>query len=191
MKWETIKQYTRNGYIRAAGLVGLLASIATIYPIFYPSGPEQNLGFLGSWESRYQYPVPGGTFTFNGVTEYFRNGKYNVNGTFEFSGIAADKPYSVVVLARGVGAWTASKEFLTFTLTGLRTEPGRYKSGEFDMPIPLLEKLSGISLPDLNKYYLPGSSDELKIISQEQRRIVLQGKDPFGDPFVIVSTRHP
>jgi len=191
MKWETIKKYARNGYIRAAGFLGLLASIAAFYPIFYPSGPEHNPAFLGRWESQYHYPIPGGTFTFNGVTEYFRNGKYNVNGTFEFSGTAADRPFSVVVLARGVGAWTADKRFLTFTLTGLRTEPGRYKSGEFDMPIPLLEKLSGISLPDINKHYLPGSSDELKIISQEPQRMVLEGKDPMGNPFVVVSTRHP
>ncbi|MFK3971175.1 hypothetical protein ACI2KS_10655 [Pseudomonas sp. NPDC087358] len=191
MKLETIKRYARKGYVKAAGLIALIASIATIYGVIHPSGPERNPAFLGRWESNYQYPVPGGTFTFDGVTEYFRNGNYNVNGTFEFSGDAAGKPFSAIVLARGVGTWTASEEFLTFTLTGLRTEPGRYKSGEFDMPIPLLEKLTGISLPDLNTHYLPGSSDELKIISQEQQRIVLQGKDPAGNPFLVVSTRHP
>jgi len=191
MKLETIKQFTRKGYVRAGGLITLLAGIATVYGVVHPSGPERNPAFLGRWDSKYQYPIPGGTFTFDGVTEYFRNGKYNVNGTFEFSGNAADRPFSAVVLARGVGTWTANKEYLTFTLTGLRTEPGKYKSGEFEMPIPLLEKLSGISLPDLNEHYLPGSSDELEIISQEQKRIVLQGKDPSGAPFVIVSTRRP
>ncbi|WP_330565809.1 hypothetical protein [Pseudomonas yamanorum] len=191
MNLETIKQYTRKGYVRAMGLITLLAGIATVYGVIYPSGPELNPAFLGRWESKYQYPVPGGTFTFNGVTEYFRNGKYNLNGTFEFSGNTAGGPFTSVVLARGVGTWTASKEFLTFTLTGLRTEPGRYKSGEIDLPIPLLEKLTGISLPDLNEHYLPGSSDELKIVSQEQKRIVLQGKDPAGNPFVVVSNRQP
>ena len=191
MNLETIKQYARTGYFRAATLIALLAGIATIYGEVYPSGPKLNEGFLGRWESKYQYPIPGGTFAFDGVTQYFRNGKYNVYGTFEFSGNAADRPFTAVVLANGVGTWTASKEFLTFTLTGLRTEPGSFKSGELDMPIPLLEKLSGISLPDMNKHYLPGSSDELKIIFQDQQRIVLEGKDPSGAPFKVVSTRHP
>jgi hypothetical protein len=191
MKWEKIKQYARNGWVRAGGVITLFASVATIYPVLFPSGPELNPAFLGRWESKYHYPVPGGTFTFDGVTEYFRNGKYNVNGTFEYSGNAADRSFSAVVLARGVGTWSASKEFLTFTLTGLRTEPGSYKSGDIEMPIPLLEKLTGITLPDMNAHYLPGSSDELKIISQEQKKIVLQGNDPAGNPFVVVSIRHP
>lgn len=189
MKFETFKRYCRKGYVRVAGLMALLASIAGVYGVIHPSGPELNPAFLGRWESKYQYPIPGGTFTFNGVTEYFRNGKYNVNGTFEFSGEAADRPFTAVVLARGVGTWTATDEFLTFTLNGLRTEPGSYKSGDIEMPIPLLEKLTGISLPDMNKHYLPGNSDELKILSQDRKQIVLEGKDPAGAPFLVVSNR--
>lgn len=189
MNLETIKQYTRKGYVRAAGLIALLAGLATIYAAFQESGPKHNSAFLGRWESNYQYPVQGGSVAFNGITEYFRNGRYNVNGTLKFSGSAADKPFSAVVLAKGSGTWTADNEFLTFTLTGLRTEPSSFKSGELEMPIPLLEKLSGYSLPDMNKQYVPGSSDEYKIVSLERQRIVLQGKDPLGNPFTVITSR--
>ncbi|QAX85287.1 hypothetical protein C2E19_16115 [Pseudomonas sp. DTU12.3] len=189
MKLETIKQFTRKGYVRAGGIITLIAGIATIYAAFHDSGPEHNPAFLGRWESNYQHPVPGGSVAFNGITEYFRNGRYNVNGTLKFSGGAADKPFSAVVLTKGSGTWTADNKFLTFTLTGLHTEPTSFKSGELEMPIPLLEKLSGYSLPDLNKQYVPGSSDEYEIVSQERQRIVLEGKDPFGNPFTVVTSR--
>ena len=191
MKLETIKHFTRKGYVIAAGVIALLAGLVTIYGPFYESGPKHNAAFLGRWESNYQHPVPGGTIAFNGITEYFRNGRYNVNGTLTFSGSAADKPFSAVVLAKGSGVWTADDEFLTFTLTGFHTEPSTFKSGDVEMPIPLLEKLSGISLPDMNKQYVPGSSDEYKIKSIKQHEIVSQGKDPSGNPFTVVSLRAP
>jgi hypothetical protein len=186
MKWEAIKKLMRNSYFKAGSIITLLAGLATVYEVLHPSGPEHNPAFLGRWESNYQHPVPGGTVAFNGITEYFRNGRYNVNGTLKFSGGAAEKPFSAVVLSKGSGTWTADNQFLTFTLTGLRTEPTSFKSGELEMPIALLEKLSGFSLPDMNKQYVPGSSDEYKIISQERKRIVLEGKDPFGDSFTVV-----
>ena len=189
MKRETIKQFTRKGYVKFGGIITLVASIATIYAAVHDSGPEHNPGFLGRWESNYQHPVPGGTVAFNGVTEYFRNGRYNVNGTLKFSVSTLDKPASSVVLANGSGTWSADSDLLTFTLTGMHFEPSSFKSGELEMPIALLEKLSGYSLPDINKQYVPGSSDEYKILSQERLRIVLQGKDPVGDPFTVVSSR--
>lgn len=172
MIWETIKKLTRNGYVRAGGIFTLLGSIATVYGVVHPSGPEHNSNILGRWESNYQYPVPGGTVAFNGITEYFRNGRYNVSGTLKISGEASDKPFSAVLLTKGSGTWIADDEFLTVTLTGLHTEPA-----------------SGYSLPDMNKQYVPGSSDEYQILSQERQKIVLQGKDPFGNPFNIVSSR--
>jgi len=190
MKLETIKRFTRKGYVRAGGIITLIAGIATIYAAVHESGPEHNPGFLGRWESNYQHPVPGGTVAFNGITEYFRNGRYNVNGTLKFSGGESDKPFSAVVLTKGSGTWTADHQFLTFTLTGLHSEPTTFQSGGQEMPIPLLEKLTGYSLPDMNKQYVPGSSDEYKILSQEPQYIVLQGTDPFGNPFKIVSLKH-
>lgn len=172
MRWETIKKFTRNGYVRVVGIFTLVGSIATVYGVVHPSGPEHNPNLLGRWKSNYQYPVPGGTVAFSGITEYFRNGRYNVNGTLKFSGDAADKPFTAVLLSRGSGTWIADDEFLTITLTGLHTEPA-----------------SGYSLPDMNKQYVPGSSDEYQILSQEPQYVVLQGKDPFGNPFKIVSYR--
>ena len=189
MNLETIKHFTRKGYVIATAVIAFIAGIVTIYGPLYESGPKHNPAFLGRWESNYQHPVPGGTIAFNGITEYFRNGRYNVNGTLNFSGVAAGKPFSTVVLTKGSGTWTADNEFLTFTLTGLRTEPSSFKSGELEMPIPLLEKLSGYSLPDMNKQYVPGSSDEYKIVSLERQRIVLQGKDPLGNPFTVITSR--
>lgn len=189
MNFETIKAFARKGYVQVGLIITLLSGLASIYAVLHESGPKYNPAFLGRWESNYQHPVPGGTVAFNGITEYFRNGRYNVNGTLKFSGGAADKPFSAVVLAKGSGTWTADDKFLTFTLTGLRTEPSSFKSGELEMPIPLLEKLSGYSLPDMNKQYVPGSSDEYKIVSLERQRIELQGKDPFDNPFTVVSSR--
>lgn len=189
MDMTVIKQYARKGYIQAGAVVGLIAGVVTIVEPFRESGPEHNPAFLGRWESNYQYPVPGGAVEFKGVTEYFRNGRYNVNGTLEFYGGAADKPFSAVSLAHGSGTWTADKKFLTITLTGLHTEPSTFKSGGKEMPISVLQELSGVSLPDPNKSYVPGSSDEYAIISQEPQRIVLQGKDPAGNPFTMVSAR--
>lgn len=189
MDSKTIGKYACKGYGQASALIILIAAIVTAIQGIRGMKPAQNPAFIGRWESTYEYPVPGGKFTFDGITEYFRNGHYNVNGTFEFSGQANDRDFSAVMLARGVGTWTADDDFLTFTLTQLRTEPGRYKSGDFEMPIPTLEQLSGIRLPDLNKHYLPGASDEMKIISQEDRKMVLQGKDPYGNPFTYAATR--
>lgn len=189
MDMTTFKNYARKGYVRAGVLVGLIAGVVTILEPFRESGPEHNPAFLGRWESNYEYPVPGGALEFKGVTEYFRNGRYNVNGTLKFSGGDTDKPFSAVSLAQGSGTWTADKKFLTITLTGMHTEPMTFKSGGTEMPISVLQKLSGVSLPDPNKSYVPGSSDEYAIISQERQRIVLQGKDPAGNPYTYISTR--
>lgn len=190
MKFESIKKFARTGYAKALTVLGVLATIATIYGPFRESGPEHNPAFLGRWESTYQYPVPDGTFTFNGITEYFRNGHYNVNGTFKFSGQTRGQEFSVVMPARGVGIWAADDDFLTFTLNGLRTEPGRYKVGDLELPIPTLEQITGIHLPDINQHYLPGASGEVRIISQGDGKMVLQGKGPDGNPFTYVSARH-
>ncbi|MPQ86236.1 hypothetical protein F0170_20960 [Pseudomonas sp. MAFF 730085] len=179
MRWETIKKIARNGYVIAGGIITLIGSIATVYGVAHPSGTEHNSNFLGRWESKYQYPVPGGTVAFNGITEYFRNGRYNVRGTLKISSDASDKPYSAVLISKGSGIWMADDQFLTLTLTGLHTEPASFIIGE----------QSGYSLPDMNKRYVPGSSDEYQILSQERQKIVLQGKDPFGNPFKIVSSK--
>jgi len=189
MKFETFKNLARTGYGKALTILGVLATVATIYSAFHESGPEHNPEFFGRWESTYEYPVPGGKFTFNGITEFIRNGHYNVNGTFKFSGVTGGKEFAAVMPARGVGEWTADDDFLTFTLTGLKTEPGRYKFGDMELPIPTLEQMTGIYLPDLNQHYLSGASGEVKIISQEEGKMVLQGTDPAGNPFTYVSTR--
>lgn len=189
MKFEAVKNLARMSYAKALAALGIIAAIATIYGAMHESGPEHNPAFLGRWDSTYQYPVPGGKFTFSGVTEFIRNGHYNVNGTFKFSGFTGDREFAAVIPARGVGVWTADSDYLTFTLNGLRTEPGRYQFGDLELPIPTLEQMTGIYLPDLNQHYLAGASGELKIISQKGGKIVLQGKDPDGNPFTYVATR--
>jgi len=189
MKLESIKNIALTGYAKILTILGVAATIATIYSAVHESEPEHNPAFFGRWESTYEYPVPGGKFTFSGVTEFIRNGHYNVVGTFKFSGETEGKEFSAVMPARGVGTWNADDEFLTFTLTGMRTEPGRYKFGDLELPIPTLEQITGIYLPDLNQQYLSGASGEVKIISQGDGKIVLQGTDPAGNPFTYVSTR--
>jgi hypothetical protein len=190
MTFESFKKLALTGYAKVLAALGIVATLATIYSAVQEPGPKHNPAFLGRWESTYEYPLPGGKFTFSGITEFFRNGHYNVNGTFTFSGQTLGQEFSAVMPARGVGNWTADDDFLTFTLTGLRTEPGRYKVGALELPIPTLEQITGIRLPDINQHYVPGTSDELKIISQADDKMVLQGKGPDGNPFTYVSERH-
>ncbi|AFO47288.1 MULTISPECIES: hypothetical protein [Pseudomonas] len=189
MKIETLKNLARTSYAKALAALGVVATIATIYSAVHESGPEHNPAFFGRWDSTYEYPVPGGKFTFSGITEFFRNGHYNVNGTFKFSGETGGKEFAAVMPARGVGTWTADDDFLTFTLSGMKTEPGRYKFGDMELPIPTLEQITGRYLPDLNQQYLSGTTGEVKIISQEEGKMVLQGKDPAGNPFTYISSR--
>lgn len=189
MTIETLKNLARTSYAKALAALGVVATIATIYSAVHESGPEHNPAFFGRWDSTYEYPVPGGKFTFSGITEFFRNGHYNVNGTFKFSGETGGKEFAAVMPARGVGTWTADDDFLTFTLSGMKTEPGRYKFGDMELPIPTLEQITGRYLPDLNQQYLSGTTGEVKIISQEEGKMVLQGKDPAGNPFTYISSR--
>ncbi|AOX08649.1 MULTISPECIES: hypothetical protein [Pseudomonas] len=189
MKIEALKNLARTSYAKALAALGVVATIATIYSAVHESGPEHNPAFFGRWDSTYEYPVPGGKFTFSGITEFFRNGHYNVNGTFKFSGETGGKEFAAVMPARGVGTWTADDDFLTFTLSGMKTEPGRYKFGDMELPIPTLEQITGRYLPDLNQQYLSGTTGEVKIISQEEGKMVLQGKDPAGNPFTYISSR--
>lgn len=189
MNYETLKNLARTSCAKALAALGVVATIATIYSAMHESGPEHNPAFFGRWESTYEYPVPGGKFTFSGITEFFRNGHYNVNGTFKFSGESGGKEFAAVMPARGVGTWTADDDFLTFTLSGMKTEPGRYKFGDMELPIPTLEQITGRYLPDLNQQYLSGTTGEVKIISQEEGKMVLQGKDPAGNPFTYISAR--
>lgn len=190
MEISTIKRYARISYPLVTAAIFLAAAIAGIWGVFRPSGPEHNPGFLGRWESTYQYLVPLGLLRFQGTTEFLRNGHYNVLGTIEISGMTEDRPFEYSIPVRGAGKWMADDEYLTFTLTDMRADPGRYKIGKLDIPIPALEQITGIRAPDFNKQYLPGGSGEVKIISQEERKMVLEGQDPSGKPFTYLTTRH-
>jgi len=178
MQFESVKKFIRTGYGKVVAILTVLATITTIYDPFRESGPEFNPALLGRWESNYEVPTPSGATTFNGITEYFRNGRYQVNGTLSIAGTFAGTNFNTVVRISGNGTWTADDEFLTFTMAGRNVKGDHIQAGD-----------QAIRLPDMNKDYLPGNSDELKIISIAPERMVLEGKDAIGNPFTIVSTR--
>ena len=189
MNLDNFRLLARTGYAKALVVLGTLGTIATIYSAIHVSGPQLKPSFFGRWSSTYEYPVPGGTFSFSGVTEFIRNGHYNLNGTFKFSVVTGGSKFAVVMPVHGVGEWNADDEYLTFTLKGLKIESGIYKLDALELPMPTVEQMTGIRLPDLNQHYLPGGAGEVKIISQTGKEMILEGVDPGGAPFRYVTVR--
>ncbi|MCG8291954.1 hypothetical protein [Pseudomonas entomophila] len=178
MQFELVKKFIHTGYGKVVAILTVIATILTICDHFRESGPEHNPALFGRWESNYQVPTPSGMTTFNVITEYFRNGRYQVNGTLGITGAFAGTDYNTVIQISGNGTWTADDDFLTFTMTGRNAKGDHIQFGD-----------QNIRLPDMNKDYLPGNSDELKIVSIAPQRMVLEGRDTLGNPFTIVSTR--
>ncbi|AIL60038.1 hypothetical protein [Pseudomonas alkylphenolica] len=178
-------------WLIAGSLLAFLASIATVYALILEinTSPSHNSGFFGRWESSYSYPITGGTFTFKGMTEYFQSGKYNVAGTIIDSGTVETKTYQFEYNANGAGSWTADSETLSFTLDNIKTFPKSYILDGQEIPVLLVTKLLGTSIPNLSDVYASGSSGEARIISIEKNEITLETKDPKGKLFTIHSYR--
>lgn len=167
----------------------LLSGALGVFVYYFPSGPLQDPDFFGRWESRYEYHWNGERVSYRGNIQYIRNGRYNVSGVFDHSGYNSGNQYQYSIQAKGSGNWSRSEDFLTVMLTNLRWDVLRYSVIDQEMPERIINKFKSDLTAELNEKYVPGSSDEYKIVSVEKNKIVMVGKDPGGHPFKMISTR--
>lgn len=92
--------FKRIGSLIAA--ISGLAGILTVLLVYYPPD-HQNAKLVGRWESDYSYPITGGTASFQGKTDLFQQGKYNVIGVMTLEGVVEDKPYKFIYNVVGAG----------------------------------------------------------------------------------------
>jgi hypothetical protein len=188
MSFTAIQKVSTKAWFALAALVTVLSGIATIYATFHEANPN-NPSFIGRWNTDYNYPITNGTFEFKGMTEYFRNGRYNVNGIVIVDGTVEAKPYRLEYSVIGAGSWTADSSLLSFTLADMKTTPKSYVINGTAIPPSLVAKLAGPSMPNLSDGYASGTSDEAKIVAIKDDVITLEGKDPAGKAFTIQTYR--
>lgn len=169
----------------------LLAGIAAIYSGWHDanSSDPHNSKFIGRWNSDYSYPISNGTFQFKGMTEYFHNGRYNVNGVVTVAGVVNAQPYRFEYNVSGAGSWTADSRLLAFTLAELKSIPKSYVIDGKEIPTALVAKIAGPSLPNLSDSYASGASGEARILSVKDEQIALEETEPTGKPFTIQTYR--
>ena len=91
--------------------------------------------------------------------------------------------------AQGSGNWSTNEGFLTFTLTNLRKDLLDYVVTDGEMPEAVLNNLKKMLTIELNEKYVPGNSDEYKIVSVSKNKLIMEGKDPQGRPFAVINVR--
>lgn len=188
MSFTAIQKVSTKAWFALVALVTVLSGIATIYATFHETNPN-NPRFIGRWKTDYTYPITNGTFEFKGMTEYFRNGRYNVNGVVFVNGTVEAKPYRLEYSVNGAGSWTADSSLLSFTLADMKSIPKSYViNGTASSPL-LVAKFAGPSLPNFSDGLASGASDELKILMIKDNEITLEGKDPAGNAFTLQTYR--
>lgn len=191
MSFTVIQKVSSKSWVILASAVALLSGIATIYSGWHDANPSDphNPHFIGRWNSDYTYPITGGIFEFKGMTEYFHNGRYNVNGIIIVEGTVEAIPYHFEYSVNGAGSWTADFSLLSFTLADMKTIPKSYVIDSKDIPTLLVAKMVGPSMPNLSDAYASGASGETRILSIEDDEMTLEGKDPAGKAFTIHTYR--
>ncbi|KPW89934.1 hypothetical protein BVY11_28410 [Pseudomonas amygdali pv. morsprunorum] len=174
--------FKRIGSLIAA--ISGLAGIAAVLLVYYPPD-HQNAKLVGRWESDYSYPITGGTASFQGKTDLFREGKYNVNGIMTLEGVVENKPYKFTYNVVGAGVWTADSERMSISLTNMKSITKSLSLAGVKIPPELAVRLSGQPLPSLSDAYPEGMSEEYELQSIASDVVVLKTKDPFGKPFTF------
>lgn len=184
MSFTVLKNASLKAWFIFGSVVAVLASVVTIYTTLHDANPN-NPRFIGRWKTDYTYPITNGNFEFKGMTEYFRNGRYNVNGIVIVDGTVEAKPYRFEYSVNGAGSWTADSSLLSFTLADMKTIPMSYIVDGTSIPPSLVAKFAGPSAPNLSDAYASGASDEARILSIKDDEITLEGNDPKGNAFTI------
>ena len=174
--------FKRIGSLIAA--ISGLAGILTVLLVYYPPD-HQNAKLVGRWESDYSYPITGGTASFQGKTDLFQEGKYNVIGVMTLEGVVEDKPYKFTYNVVGAGVWTGDSERMAVSLTNMKSMTKSLTLAGVNIPPELAVRLSGQPLPTPSDSYPEGMSEEYELQSVSSDMIVLKTKDPFGKPFTF------
>jgi hypothetical protein len=184
MSFSVLKNASLKAWLILGSVAAVLASVVTIYSTLHNANPN-NPRFIGRWKTDYTYPITNGSFEFKGMTEYFRNGRYNVSGIVIVDGTVEAKPYRFEYNVNGAGSWTADSSLLSFTLADMKTIPMSYVIDGTSVPPALVAKLIGPSMPNLSDAYAAGASDEARILSIKDDEITLEGNDPAGKAFTM------
>lgn len=188
------KKSIKNTYISTpikliGGAITLLASISaiiSIYPNFFPDIKNSyNPKIIGNWKEEYSYPITGGSFIFEGKTQYFKNGKYNTSGQVIINLHPLNTTLSCRYVAQGAGDWIADDNDLLITLTGLGTTPISCNLNGEELSPYAYKNRFGNDIPDLSKDLPPGSSSTYKIKAISTEKIALSGIAPAGSEFSI------
>lgn len=171
-----------------ASFSGSLAGIVALYLSFNPF-TNFNPDVIGRWYSSYSYPITGGSLYFDGRTDLFPEGKYNVSGTVIIEGKAQGEFYKYAYNVVGAGTWMADKEHMQITLQNMRSSTSFIEVAGMRLGPQLVEKLLGKPAPELSDAYPGGMSDNYNIEAVSPKIVVLRAVDPFGKSFEIKMKR--
>ncbi|WP_260963323.1 hypothetical protein [Pseudomonas citri] len=187
---STLKQYSVKSWAALVAVVGLMAGfpaistwLADMRADYYKSH------FIGRWTEEFSYLDGGVQFEFKGMTEYFANNHYNLNGVIALVGTEPSKPYRFEYSVNGAGSWNADSEYLSFTLEQMKTLPKSYTVDGKEISPLTVAQFIGPSMPNLSDIYPAGASGQARIKEVEKNRIVLEQRALDGRSFIVTTHR--